>query len=427
MGILTKEDDVEIHALARRGWPIAAIARHTSRDRKTVRRYLTDQARSRERAPSVLEPYRAYLVARFKDDAHVPASVLMRELSELGFERSYPTLVRELRRLELRPSCRACRAGRSQVTTELDHEPGEELQLDWLELRETPWGETAYVLVGALSYSGRIRAVFQEGMTFAHLVDALDGVLRRLGATTRSWRTDRMATVVNPGTGRLRKEFAEVAKHYGTTVAICPANRPQRKGVVEAAVGYLQRSWWRSAPVKTLAQAQVDLDRFTAAVADRRKRGDETVASLADKEPLLTLPASPFPAVLEAERVVSRSALVAFEGNSYSVVPGLVGQRVIVRARLGDLYVEIYSHTGQRMARHRRQPQGAGQTVRSEKHAQALEREVLEAFTTRSRCRRKENRPPGEGALREAQRLGAATEADVIDLKQWARLAQVAR
>ena len=35
--MLTWEDDVEVHALHKRGWSISAIARHTGRDRKTVR------------------------------------------------------------------------------------------------------------------------------------------------------------------------------------------------------------------------------------------------------------------------------------------------------------------------------------------------------------------------------------------------------
>ena len=42
--MVTREDDVEIHALARRGWSISAIARHTGHDRKTVRRYLRGEA-----------------------------------------------------------------------------------------------------------------------------------------------------------------------------------------------------------------------------------------------------------------------------------------------------------------------------------------------------------------------------------------------
>ena len=66
------------------------------------------------------------------------ATVLYRELSELGFGRSYPTLVREIRRLGLRPRCQRCRAGQT-VVAEIAHPPGEELQLDWLELARRDW------------------------------------------------------------------------------------------------------------------------------------------------------------------------------------------------------------------------------------------------------------------------------------------------
>ena len=132
------------------------------------------------------------------------ATVLFEELVPLGFDRSYPTLVREIRELGLRPACDCCKAGGVNVTVGPEHAPGEELQLDWLELSETPWGEKAYVLVGALSHSGRVRGVFADGITFAHLIEALDGVLRRLGGTARWWRTDRMATVVYPAGPRIR-------------------------------------------------------------------------------------------------------------------------------------------------------------------------------------------------------------------------------
>src|SRR4051794_41842027 len=109
--MLTEEDDVEIHALARRGWSVSAIARHTGRDRKTVRRYLVGPAAAREPPASCLEPFRDDLVARLGDDAHVDGTVLFREVLELGFERSYVTFVRQLRLLGLRPRCEACRSG----------------------------------------------------------------------------------------------------------------------------------------------------------------------------------------------------------------------------------------------------------------------------------------------------------------------------
>ena len=426
--MLTQEDDVEIHALARRGWSKSAIARHTGRDRKTVAKYLAGNGPARVPGPSCLEPYRAYLEARFVDDPHIRASVLFGELLPLGFDRSYPTLVREIRELGLRPVCDCCRAGGVSVTVGLDHEPGEELQLDWLELTETPWGEKAYVLIGALSHSGRVRGVFADGMTFAHLIEALDGVLRRLGGTTRSWRTDRMATVVYPGTDRLRPEAAAAAKHYGVTVAICPANRPQRKGVVEKAIDYVTQSWWRAAPVSTPAEAQADLDRWSVAVSDRRRRGQSTVGELAAAEPLLALPRLAFPAEHHAERVVADDALVAFETNRYSVPPGYAAQTVTVRARLGDVHLEIYSQAGRRIARHRRAPNGAGQVLRSPEHARLLEQAVLAGFTTMKKCPRKPNRPPGERALAEAARLrGQDPGGVVVDLDQYARIAKVAR
>jgi transposase len=425
--MLTQEDDVEIHALARRGWSVSAIARHTGRDRKTVRRYLAEPEVVREPAPSCLEPFRGYLNARFEDDVHVLATTLFDELLGLGFDRSYPTLVREIRKLGLRPECECCRAGAVKLTIGLEHEPGEELQLDWLELSETPWGCKAFVLVGALSHSSRVRGVFSEGQSFPHLADALDGVLRRFGGTARSWRTDRMATFVDPGTDRLRPEAAAMAKHYGVQVAICPRNRPQRKGVVEKAIGYVTQSWWRAAPVATPAQAQADLDRWCVAVSDRRRRGQSTVGELAAAEPLLGLPELPFPAEYREERVVSRDALVEFETNRYSVGPGHAGQTVEVRARLGELYLEIYSSAGRRLARHRRALAGAGQTIRTEEHARALERAVLEQFTTSERCPRKPNRPPGERAQAEAAKLrGEQPGGVVVDLEQYARIAKVA-
>jgi transposase len=153
--MLTEEDDVEIHALHARGWTVSAISRHTGRDRKTIAKYLKGEGPGQHRAPgpSCLEPFRGYIAARFVDDPHLPAVSLLDELIAAGFERSYPTLVRELRRLQLRPVCLVCQQRRGRApTVEIDHPPGEEIQWDWLELYDTPWSEPAFLLVGALSH-----------------------------------------------------------------------------------------------------------------------------------------------------------------------------------------------------------------------------------------------------------------------------------
>ena len=82
--MLSREDVVEIVALRRRGWSVSAIARHTGRDRKTIRAWLAQgEDRRRVRAPSVLEPFRAYIERRLADDPHLDATVLLRELRPL--------------------------------------------------------------------------------------------------------------------------------------------------------------------------------------------------------------------------------------------------------------------------------------------------------------------------------------------------------
>lgn len=429
--MLTKEDDVEIHALAGRGWTKAAIARHTGRDRKTVAKYLARPADApgRERTPSCLETFRAYLEARFAEDPHVEATVLYRELVDAGFDRSYPTFVRELRRLELRPVCLVCQHRRGLAPTiEIEHPAGEEIQWDWLELPETPWSEPAYVLVGALSHSGRFRAVFCEQMTFGHLAEAAHTILVALGGTSRVWRTDRMATIVVPGTDRLTVDAANIAKHYGVEIAVCPPRRAQRKGVVEKAIQYLTSSWWRTAPVTTPAEAQTSVDRWSTEVADRRARLDGmTVGQLGDTEPLRKLPALAYPAQITATRKASRSALVPFDGNHYSVPPAHAGRTVTVLGRVGDPHIRVVSAAGEIVATHRRVPRGAGQTIRTTEHARLLEQAVLAAFTTDHACRRKVNRPPGPKALAELARLTGHQQpppGPVVSLADYQQLAE---
>jgi transposase len=404
---------------------VSAISRHTGRDRKTVSKYL---AAPRAPAPSCLEPYRAYIAARFEDDPHLEATVLHRELVDAGFGRAYTTLVGELRRLEMRPVCLVCAHRRGdQVTIEIDHPAGEEIQWDWLELAaaDTPWGEAAAVLVGALSHSGRFRGVFCEQMTFGHLAAAAHDILVALGGTARVWRTDRMATIVTPQTGRITADAAALAKHYGVQVAVCPARRAQRKGVVEKAIQYLTRSWWRTAAVATLGEAQRSLDAWSACVADQRKRPAGTVGEIGVAEPLRALP---YPAQIIVERKVSRAALAAFEGNHYSVAPAHAGRTVTVTWRISEPVLRIVDAQGEILAEHRRIPAGAGQKVRSAEHAAMLEAAVLAAFTTKDACRRKPNLPPGDSALAELARLrGFDTEgAQVISLADYAALAEAA-
>lgn len=431
--MLTWGEDVEAHALKERGWSISAIARHLDRDRRTIRGYLNGERQPGRRAsstPDPLAPFEDYLRARFADDCHLWASALYDEVVALGYARSYPTFVRQVRRRGLRPHCERCSGVKGRDTIEIDHPAGEEIQWDWFERRRAPWGGTAYVLLGTLPHSSRTRGVLAESLDQAHLVEAMDAVMRRLGGTARVWRTDRLATVIVPGTADVQPSFVPVAKHYGAVVEPCPPRRGNRKGAVESAVRFTAGRWWRTMTATTPEEAQLSLDRFLAGPGDARERRlpngtRTTVGALADAEPLLVLPPLPYPATIEVSRVVADNATVAFRGNRYSVPPGLSGVELALRHRLGSGRLEVHSPAAALLVTHRLAPPGAGTIVRTPEHRAALEAVVLSAFTTLAPCDRKSNRPPGPEALAEAAKLlGDEGNAVVVDLALYAQLAE---
>jgi transposase len=422
--MLTPEEDMEINALKKRGWSIAAIARHTGHDRKTIRSYVNGDREPGVRARAEADPFdrfEAYVRQRFTDDPHVWATVLFAEVAGLGYDRAYPTFTRQLRARGLRPHCEPCSSSNGRAHVDIEHPPGEEIQWDWLELDDTPWGAKAYVLVGALSHSGRFRVWFSEADDQAHLVVGIDEILRRLGGTAKRWRVDRMATVIKPGTSTVQRSFVPVAKHYGVGVDPCPPRHGNRKGVVEKNIHYLTQRWWRTASVESPAEAQASADRFCVEIADARDRAGSTVAELADAEVLLALPAAPFPAEVTVVRTVAANALVSLWGNRYSVPPGLVGGHVQIRWRLGAETIELRA-AGAVVAQHLLAARGAQRTVRLPEHTKALENVVLGAFNADRPCRRKVNRPPSDAALALAAALLGDRGADpVIDLDVYRR------
>src|SRR6266511_1420036 len=219
--MLTWEEDVEAAALRAQGWTIAAIARHLGRDRTPGQR--------RSSRPDPFAPFADYVAARLAEDRHVWATALYDEVCSLGYAGSYPSFTRALRTRGLRPHCEACAGVKGRETVDIDHPPGAEQQWDWADLPGAPWGGVAHVLVGALSSSSQARAVISESEDLPHLVQALDGVLRRFGGTARRWRVDRMATVIDP------LHDAAVVAHRP------PGGRRRRPGVPGPLLGHHRR------------------------------------------------------------------------------------------------------------------------------------------------------------------------------------------
>ena len=442
--MLTREEDIDAHALRRQGWTISAIARHLGRDRKTIHAYLNDERVAGERKPAEADPFEPfvdYVRARLSEDPHLWAVTLFDEVAGLGYDRSYPTFTRQIRVRDLRPHCEPCSATKGRANAPIEHPAGEETQWDWLELPDPPahwgWGKNAHLLVGALAHSSKWRGTLAPAEDQAHLIDALDKTTRKLGGLTKKWRFDRMTTVCHPDSGKVTATFAAVAKHYGIQVAICPPRRGNRKGVVEKANHGAAQRWWRTLPDDiTVEQAQASLDEFCRVRGDARLRlsavdGRATVLTVAEREPLAPVPTVPFPATISEERVVSAQALVAWRGNFYSVPPELARAHVTVSQRLGEPHVDVATSSGTVIARHELAPDGAGVMVRDHGHVIALEQLVLAGHDTSRPHRRKERIPPGPAALAAAEQLralqhptsDAVNDDVVIDLAKYDRAA----
>ena len=97
--------------------------------------------------------------------------------------------------------------------------------------------------------------------------------LALLGGLTKTWRFDRMRTVLDHRTGDLVPQFAAFAKHHGVTAVVCRPRSGNRKGVVEKNNHTAAQRWWRTmADEFTVEQAQASLDEFCRRRADARRR-----------------------------------------------------------------------------------------------------------------------------------------------------------
>ena len=124
--MITREDDVDIHALHRQGWTITAIARHVGRDRKTVRDYLNGKREPGVRKRALIRSRRSGLCDR--EVGRGSASVGDRTFDELqafGLQAWYPTLTREIRARRLRPVCADCTGATGRVNAVIAHPAGE--------------------------------------------------------------------------------------------------------------------------------------------------------------------------------------------------------------------------------------------------------------------------------------------------------------
>jgi len=318
------------------GVPIARIARRYGVSRQSVYNVLkAPTEREGVRKPSKLEPFKGYVEDRLQE-FDLPATVLLREIKELGYSGGITILK------EFVSTCKHDRV--RQVIERFETLPGRQAQVDWGECGTILVGgerKRLYVFVLVLGYSRMTFARFTTSMKQPVLLACLREAFERLGVP-KELLVDNMKTAVDRHAlgenVRFNSGFLDFCEHYGSLPVACPPYWPRAKGKVEAGVKYLKDSFLTGRAFTTLEDLNAQLDAWLDHVANVRDHGTtkERPIDRYAREVQALRPAAAIPRFDTRElliRKVQSDSHVRFAGCAYSVPPRAVGRMVHVRVQ----------------------------------------------------------------------------------------------
>lgn len=245
--MMTLETRVEISVLHRQGMSIRAIARQLSCSRETVRRYIRSplpvaDMRYKPRAPRPckLDPFKPYILERVAAARPhwIPASVLLREIRQRGYDGGYSMLTAFLHPMK-QPV--------TEEVTRFETEPGFQMQVDFtiIRLGHNP----LLAFVATLGWSRATFVKFYSNQDSAAWCDGIESALRFFGGTPHQLLFDNAKAIIierdvyGPGKHRWNPQLMHLAEKYAFTPKVCRPYRAKTKGKVERFNHYLKNSF----------------------------------------------------------------------------------------------------------------------------------------------------------------------------------------
>ncbi|MCH7882726.1 MAG: IS21 family transposase [Proteobacteria bacterium] len=287
--MLKQEGVVEIKILKRQGYSIRGIARELGISRNTVREYLRTGKQpvysSRPRRKTKLDAFRSYIQERViaAKPGWIPATVMEREIHELGYQGSIRTLRNYL--VELKPMAKP------DPVVRFETEPGQQMQVDWGVFRRGKDPLSAFV--ASLGWSRYSYVEFVTDERFETLKGCHENAFAYFQGVPKEILYDNMKTVIQQrnaygsGLHRFHPGLWDLAKQTGFTPRLCQPYRARTKGKVERFIGYLRHSFYVPL-VAQLKQAGLTLDVETANIEVLKWLRD--VANVRDHQTTLEQP-----------------------------------------------------------------------------------------------------------------------------------------
>jgi len=369
--LLKVEDWAEIRRLyLAEGLGKQTIAKRLGVSRNTVKAALArnDPPRYRRtRRASAVDSYEDRIRALLKDCPTMPATVIA---ERIGWQRGMTILkqrVRELRPLFVDP----------EPFQRTDYAPGELAQWDlWFPDVDIPLGYGHHtrlpVIVGVAGYSRFTVARMIPSRLAPDLLLGHWACLNDLGAVPRKGVYD------NEGAIGRNRDYGTVFSHeflafkgaLGMGAIVLERGHPERKGVVERTIGYLETSFLPGRSFEHPGDFNAQLSSWLVKANTRMHKRircrplDRLSEDLAAMMPLP--PVAPDVRHRFSLRL-GRDHYVRFCTCDYSVHPKAIGRRIEVTA---DLDVVVATCAGQEVARHRRSL-APHRTITAVEHARA--------------------------------------------------------
>jgi transposase len=260
------------------------------------------------------------------------AARLHQMLAEQGFTGSYSLVKQTV--AELRPRLRP-------VYQNLVFGPGECAQVDWGVWKALPVSGGVRRLsffTMVMCHSRMLYAEFFYGEALEFWLAAHRNALEFFGGVPEAVMVDNCKTaVIVPGTHGQAPEFnaayAELAHHYNFTIKACTPHRPNEKGRVERAVGYIKSSFLGGRSPATPEALNLALHQWLHDTANVRvhrttKKRPCDVFADSEKAKLRPLPSTPHPCAVEKNCVANSTCRVTVGTNRYSIPPQFASQRL---------------------------------------------------------------------------------------------------
>jgi transposase len=354
--------------------PIRQIVRELRVSRKTVRKAIREAAtefryarrvQPQPRLGSFVAPLEALLEANAKRPARerLTARRLFEQLRDEGYEGAYDSVQRHVRQW------RRERARGGEVFIPLWFAPGEAYQFDWSHEVVVLAGVTTVVKVAHIrlchSRMFLIQAFPRE--TQEMVFEAHDRAFRLFGGSCRRGIYDNMTTAVDAvflgKERRFNRRFLQLCSHYLVEPVACTPAAGWEKGQVENQIGNLRERLFtprlRFASYAELNAWLADRCRAYAHATPHPEQRDRSIFDVfeAERSSLIPYPGR-FDGFHEIQVAVSKSSLVRFDHNRYSVAVKAARRNAQLRAYADRI---VIWHDGEIVAEHPRRF-GRGQT-----------------------------------------------------------------